>query len=95
MVIGTLFQSVTVDGLFSKSLPKDIRGTLNGVYSFFGFVGLLFFTKFGGKMFDTVGPRSPFFLVAWLDLAFALLIITLALCGKFKKVEAMITSNGN
>jgi hypothetical protein len=44
LVIGSLFENTAVDALFNKNLPKDIRGTLNSAYSFFGNVGILFFT---------------------------------------------------
>jgi predicted MFS family arabinose efflux permease len=83
LLVGSLFENITIDGLFNKNLPKDIRGTLNSAYSFFGNVGLLIFTKIGGYIFDNWGASSPFILVATCDILFALLVISLRLCKKF------------
>jgi hypothetical protein len=83
MFMGSLFENTTVDGLFNKHLPKDIRATLNSGYNFFGNVGLLIFTKLGGYLYDNVGPSTPFMVVAACDISFALFIILLRLCKKF------------
>lgn len=56
MFMGSLFENTTVDGLFNKHLPKDIRATLSSGYNFFGNVGLLIFTKVGGYLYDNIGP---------------------------------------
>jgi predicted MFS family arabinose efflux permease len=82
-ILGTLFENTTLDGLFNKNLPKDIRGTLNGAYNFFGNIGILFYSKYGGMLYDRVSPSAPFVLLAICDVAFALLIIGLRLCKKF------------
>ena len=48
----SLIQNILIDGLFSKNLKKEIRGTLNGVYYTFGSLGMLVFAKLGGYLFD-------------------------------------------
>ena len=83
MFVGSLFENTTLDGLFNKNMPKDIRATLNSAYNFFGNVGLLIFTKLGGYLYDNVGPSVPFLVVAACDFAFVILIIVLRMCGKF------------
>lgn len=83
-VLGTVFENTTVDGLFNKNLPKDIRGTLNGAYNFFGNVGILIFSKIGGYLYDSAGPNSPFIFLGICDIAFALLIVGLKLTNKIK-----------
>jgi MFS family permease len=93
MVVGTLFQGITIDGYFAKVLPKEVRGTLNGAYSFCGYIGLLFFSKYAGLMFDKIGPRAPFLTVAILDSLFAILMIILVLCGKFKEHPRVVEIN--
>lgn len=84
-ILGTLFENTTVNGLFNKHLPKDIRGTLTGAYQFFGNFGILFFTKIGGYLYDTVSPNAPFILLASLDVLFALLVLLLRFCKKFNE----------
>jgi MFS family permease len=78
-------ENIALDGVFNKNLPKDIRGTLNSGYSFFGGIGLLCFTKLGGYLYDNVSPNSPFVFVGICDVAFAFLVILLKLCGKFNQ----------
>jgi MFS family permease len=83
MMVSTVFENTTIDGLFTKNLPKEIRGSLNGVYNFFGNFGVLLFSKLGGYLYDSVGPSTPFMIVIVADVVFASFIIVLKLCGKF------------
>lgn len=85
LVVGTLFENTTVDGLFNKNLPKEIRGTLNGAYNFFGNIGILLFSKIGGILYDKVSPNAPFIIVCVCDVLFALLIIVLLKMKKFNQ----------
>ena len=48
----------------SSCIPKEIRGSVAGVSSFFGALGVLFNTKLGGYLFDTWREGAPFFLIA-------------------------------
>jgi len=81
--VGSLFENITLEGLFNKNLPKDIRGTLNSAFNLFGNLGMLVFTIVGGYLYDNVGPDSPFLIVSACDCLFALGIIVLILMGKF------------
>ena len=83
LVLGTILENITIDGTFTKNLPKDVRGTLTAAYNFFGKVGILVFSRVAGYLFDYVGPKAPFLLVIILDVSFAILIIVLRLCKKF------------
>jgi hypothetical protein len=85
LIVGSLLENTCVDGLFNKNLPKDIRGSLNSAYSFFGNFGILLFTKAGGYMYDNVSPSSPFIVVACCDVVFAVLVIILRLMKKFNQ----------
>jgi hypothetical protein len=44
MVMASFMENTTLDGVFTKNLPKDIRGALNGIYAFFGTIGILVFS---------------------------------------------------
>lgn len=43
--------------------PRDIRGTVLGVFNTVGCVGVVFFLQVGGVLFDWIGPTAPFTLV--------------------------------
>ena len=72
---------MTVESYFSKIVPSDISGTMRGVYNFFGQVGVLILTLVSGYLYDVWGPESPFVVIGSLDLALALVTITLCLFG--------------
>ena len=59
--IGTV---IATSSLIGQEAPMRQRGTVIGVSAFFGAVGILAATKFGGQLFDVMGPRGPFFLIA-------------------------------
>jgi MFS family permease len=44
-------------------VPKASRGSVAGVYSAFGAVGILFHSKLGGYLFDSWDSGAPFFLM--------------------------------
>ena len=54
LVLGSLFENTTLDGLFNKNLPKDIRGTLNSIYNLFGGIGIIILAVLGGYLSDNV-----------------------------------------
>ena len=59
--IGTV---IATSSLIGQEAPIRQRGTVIGFSAFFGAVGILAATKFGGQLFDTMGPRGPFLLIA-------------------------------
>ena len=59
--IGTV---ISTSSLIGQEAPMRQRGTVIGVSTFFGAVGILAATKFGGQLFDVMGPRGPFLLIA-------------------------------
>ena len=83
LLLASAFENTAVDGLFNKNLRKEIRGSLNGAYNFFGNVGLLVFSGVGGYLYNGVGPRAPLAFVIFCDLAFAILCIVMRLLNKF------------
>lgn len=64
-----------------RGMPGDVRGAMNGVFHFFGQLGILFFTQVGGSLFDDVGPSAPFALVGTCDGILFMVAITLVLLG--------------
>lgn len=42
----------------------QLKGSIAGVYSLFGGLGILLLTKVGGVLFDRTSPGSPFFMLA-------------------------------
>ena len=85
IIISALFKSISHDSLFAKNIPKDIRGTMHGIYTFFATLGGLWFSKLGGYMHDYYGPASPFLIVAIIDFGFAIVVFILGLCKKFNQ----------
>lgn len=66
--------------LQSKSSPRDLqhlKGSIAGVYSLFGGVGILLLTKLGGVLFDK-NPAAPFFILSVFN---GLLLVVGVLCG--------------
>ncbi|MEG3620030.1 magnetosome biogenesis transporter MamZ [Magnetovibrio sp. PR-2] len=55
--------------------PKDLRGTMLGMFYMMGGIGVVFFVQGGGMLYDTVGPHAPFVLIGIGNL----LVMTLAL----------------
>ncbi|CDW71223.1 major facilitator superfamily mfs_1 [Stylonychia lemnae] len=60
-------QNILTDAVFSKNLPKDIRGSLTGAYQLIGTIGILAFTKAGAYLYNEFGPSYPFLFVAFID----------------------------
>ena len=46
--IGNVMENITIDGLYSKHLPKEVRGTLNGLKTLLSGIGLMVFSKLTG-----------------------------------------------
>eukprot|EP00347_Sterkiella_histriomuscorum_P014482 403360706 len=80
----SLIQNILIDGLFSKNLKKEIRGTLNGVYFTFGSLGMLAFAKIGGYLYDQVSQDMPFILSAGLNASYGLIILLLYIFNVIK-----------
>lgn len=74
---GMIFISATLIGLgeisgviasgvlIAQQAPRDIRGSVIGVFSFFGAVGILAATGIGGQLFDHWRPQGPFLLFSF------------------------------
>ncbi|KAF8452973.1 hypothetical protein BGX38DRAFT_1180004 [Terfezia claveryi] len=57
----------------SSSNPGELKGTIAGVYSLCGGMGILFLTKGGGLLFDKWSPGAPFWVLGSFMGGFAVL----------------------
>jgi MFS family permease len=62
---GTILASTVLMGQEARA---DIRGSVFGVQSFCGGLGILAISAIGGRLYDAEGPGSPFLLIAVLNL---------------------------
>jgi MFS family permease len=61
----TILASTVIMGQEARA---DIRGSVFGVQSFCGGLGILAISAIGGRLYDAEGPGSPFLLIAVLNL---------------------------
>lgn len=84
IMIASVLTMTSIETVFSRNLPKEVRGTMNSIQTLFGTIGALLFTVVGGYMFDLYGARSPFMVVAVINLTFALFVTLSGVTGRFK-----------
>lgn len=84
IIITSAMQASTIDALFLKTVPKEIRGAMVGTLNLFANIGTLLFTYYGGPAFDKTGPTSPFMIIACGDWVVFLFALLLALLGFLK-----------
>jgi MFS family permease len=65
IVVGLGQMSVTSASqtLLGQEARPASRGSITGMFAFFGAAGILFMTKVGGVIYDAVGPAAPFVLI--------------------------------
>ena len=84
LIVFSIIESISIDVLFMKRMPSEVRGTMTGVFALFGQVGLLIFTCVGGQLYDKVSPSAPFVFLAIMDTCLVILTMVLIACGKLK-----------
>lgn len=62
--VGQSSTALAITVLLGQEAPPEFRGSVFGVQSFFGAVGILAISSGGGWLFDLVGPNTPFIAVA-------------------------------
>jgi MFS family permease len=62
--VGQSSTALAITVLLAQECPAKIRGSVFGVQSFFGAIGILAISWGGGQMFDLMSPNAPFFAVA-------------------------------
>ena len=78
--------------LIAQQAPRDIRGSVIGVFSFFGAIGILAATGIGGQLFDHWLPQGPFLLFSFFS--FVILIWGLTIRHKIVPLNEEIESVG-
>ncbi len=66
--MGEVSVIVTAGALLGQEARRDLRGSIVGLYSAIGGVGILFATGVGGIIFDQLGRTAPFTLMGVLNL---------------------------
>jgi len=84
LILATVLVVVSIEVLFMRGMPGDVRGAMNGVLHFFGQIGILFFTQIAGGLFDNVGPWAPFACVGVCDSILFTAAVLLSFYGKLK-----------
>jgi len=80
IIISSAMQSASLEVLFMRTIPQDIRGSMVGAMNLFANIGMLAFTFFGGRAFDSIGPKSPFMIMSigdWIVFALATVLACL------------------
>jgi MFS family permease len=65
--IGQISAFLGAQTIIGKEAPEALRGSVIGLFNFFGAVGILILTGLGGWMFDRFAPWTPFLLVGILN----------------------------
>ena len=79
---------VSLESLFMKNLPRDVRGAMSILMTFFLDIAALAYNIVGGPVFDSLGPASPFLLVSIFDMMLFLLAILLGCFGYLSYPDA-------
>ena len=82
LIVFSILQVVSLESLFMKNLPRDARGAMTILLTFFMDIAALGYNVVGGPVFDSLGPSSPFVLIAIFDLAICMFAILLGVFGK-------------
>jgi MFS family permease len=61
--IGQMSAITASQTLIGQEAPPASRGTIVGVFSFFGAAGVMFITIVGGRLYDAIDPSAPFVLI--------------------------------
>ena len=78
--ISFLFQSVALEGFFSKNIPKEVRGVLVSFLGFCGLIGRAIVLKLGGQLFG-VGKAYPFVVLSVFNVVLLLLLLVTMFFG--------------
>lgn len=61
--IGQMSAVTASQTLIGQEAPSAYRGSVVGMFSFFGAAGILFITSVGGRIYDAIDPAAPFLLI--------------------------------
>jgi MFS family permease len=73
--IGEFSAIISGAALIGQAAPKEIRGSVVGLFNFCGSIGILCITAIGGLLFDAWMPGAPFVVVGCLNLVVCVIAI--------------------
>jgi MFS family permease len=82
----SLFQGVSLEGYFSKNIPKKVRGVMTGFLAFMGLIGRAICFKLGGYLF-TFEKYWPFVMIGFFNFTLVILLVIVILCKIFEKAD--------
>ena len=84
MILGTSCEQICTDAMLMRNADREIRGTIYGTSTAFGFLGQFIFCLAGGFLFDDVSIYAPFLAVGVVDFLLAMAAIILGRAGVLK-----------
>ena len=79
--------TVVMNSFLAKLYPKEIRGMCLSVQSIFFLLGTLLFTQYCEILYEQYDAKNPFLGCAITDVALAVIIGLLGICGKFGNID--------
>ncbi len=86
--IGEISGVIASQALIGEQAPAATRGSVVGVFGFFGAIGILIATKAGGHLFDGIHPSAPFVLMGAINAVIFLLALAVTWSEKRKAASA-------
>ena len=75
IVFGFIFELITVEAIFLRNLDKEIRGLAVGTNTMVGILSQFILALLGGRLYDSMGPKAPFWYVLVADLLFVVVVV--------------------
>ena len=74
--------------MIGQEAPAEQRGSIVGMFSFFGAAGVMFVTSVGGRLFDAIDPSAPFVMIGAINaLLFVAAMVVSRLHGEREVAE--------
>ena len=84
-----------MESLFMKNLPREVRGAMTILLTFFMGIAALAYNSTAGPVFDSLGPASPFIIISIFDVVLCLFAVGLAISGHLNYSDSSSPSGLN
>ncbi len=82
---------ISAGALLGQQAPQKIRGSVVGVFGLAGAIGILFASKVGGEIYDSISPTAPFVMMGILNAALMFYALWVRLRhGKYQPLTASV-----
>jgi MFS family permease len=89
--IGEISVIISAGALLGQQAPQKIRGSVVGVFGLAGAIGILFASKVGGEIYDSISPTAPFVMMGILNAALMFYALWVRLRhGKYQPLTASV-----